>query len=54
MDDKQLTDRYGHLRDLNDAYRVRGLSRSQAAGFMAGALFVHIRIEAPSTTGELP
>ncbi len=32
VDDKQLTDTHGHLRDLNGAYRVRGLSRN-ANGF---------------------
>ncbi len=54
VDDKLLTDRHSHLRDLNDAYRVRGLSRAQAEGFMADTPFVHIRIEASSPTVELP
>jgi hypothetical protein len=54
VDDKQLTDRHSHLRDLNDAYRVRGLSHAQAEGFMADTPFVHIRIEVSSLTVELP
>jgi crossover junction endodeoxyribonuclease RusA len=54
VDDKQLTDTHGHRRDLNDRYQVRGLSPAQAAGFVTGSPFVHIRIEAFSPTGELP
>jgi crossover junction endodeoxyribonuclease RusA len=54
VDDKQLTDRHSHLRDLNEPYRVRGLSRAQAEGFMADTPFIHIRIEHSPPTVELP
>ena len=53
-DDKQLTDTHGHLRDLNGQYRVRGMTPAQAYGFTSGGPFVHIRIEQPSSPGELP
>ncbi|MGA6209458.1 RusA family crossover junction endodeoxyribonuclease [Nocardia testacea] len=53
-DDKQLTDTHGHLRDLNAQYRVRGMTPAQASGFTSGDPFVHIRIELPSSPGELP
>jgi hypothetical protein len=54
VDDNQLTDTHGHLRDLNGQYRVRGLTSAQARGFTSGDPFVHIRIELPSPPGELP
>ena len=53
-DDGQLVDTHGHLRDLNAEYRVRGMTPSQADGFVSGGPFVHIRIEWPSAPGELP
>jgi crossover junction endodeoxyribonuclease RusA len=54
VDDSQLVDTHGHLRDLNGQYRVRGLTPAQARGFTSGDPFVHIRIEMPSPVGELP
>ena len=54
VDDKQLTDTHGHLRDLNGHYRVRGLTPAQARGFTSGDPFVHIRVELPAPVGELP
>jgi hypothetical protein len=54
FDDGQLTDTHGHLRDLNGQYRVRGLTPAQARGFTSGDPFVHVRIELPSPSGELP
>jgi hypothetical protein len=54
LDDSQLTDTHGHLRDLNDSYRVRGMTPAQARGFTSGDPFVHVRIELPSPAGELP
>jgi hypothetical protein len=53
-DDRQLTDTHGHLRDLNGQYRVRGMTSAQAQGFTSGEPFVHIRVELPSPSGELP
>jgi crossover junction endodeoxyribonuclease RusA len=54
LDDGQLTDTHGHLRNLNDPYRVRGMTPAQARGFTSGDPFVHVRIELPSPSGELP
>lgn len=54
VDDKQLTDTHGHLRDLNGHYRVRGLTPAQARGFSSGDPFVHVRVELPAPAGELP
>jgi crossover junction endodeoxyribonuclease RusA len=53
-DDKQLTDTHGHLRDLNASYRVRGMTLAQAHGFSSGGPFVHVRIEMPPSSEELP
>ena len=54
VDDNQLTDTHGHLRDINERYRVRGMTPAQARGFTSGDPFVHIRVELPSPVGELP
>jgi crossover junction endodeoxyribonuclease RusA len=54
VDDKQLKERHSYLRNLNGAFRVRGLSRAQADGFMAGVPFIHIRVEDSPPTVELP
>lgn len=53
-DDKLLTDTHGHIRDLNGHYLVRGITPAQARGFSSGQPFVHIRIETPGATWELP
>lgn len=53
-DDSQLTDTHGHLRDINDPYRVKGMTSAQADGFVSDGPFVHVRIEEPPTGGELP
>ena len=53
-DDGQLTDTHGHLRDINGQYRVKGMTRAQAAGFVANTAFVNVRIELPPPEGELP
>ena len=54
VDDSQLTDTHGHLRDINGRYVVRWLTPAQASGFSSGDPFVHIRAEMPSPEGELP
>jgi len=54
VDDGQLTDTHGHLRDINDQYRVKGMTPAQAFGFVADTPFVHIRVEMPPAAGELP
>jgi crossover junction endodeoxyribonuclease RusA len=53
-DDNRVSDTHGHLRDLNAAYRVRGMTSAQSDGFMSNNPFVHIRIEEPSDVQELP
>ena len=48
VDDKQLTDTHGALRDLNGQYWVRGITLELAKGFASNAPFVHIEVgEAP-------
>jgi hypothetical protein len=54
VDDNQLTDTHGHLRDLNEPYIVRGMTLAVATGFSSGDPFVHIRAEMPSPAGVLP
>lgn len=54
VDDSQITDPHGHLRDLNEHYKVAGMTPEQAKGFVANEPFVHIRIELPSPSWELP
>ena len=54
VDDRQLTDTAGHLRDVNDRFEVRGMTPEQARGFVSGQPFVHIRIELPPSTSRLP
>ena len=53
-DDNQLTDTHGHLRDLDNVYRVRRMSPALAAGFVSGGPFVHVKIELPPDLVELP
>jgi hypothetical protein len=54
VDDSQLTDTHGHLRDINEPYRVKGMTPARADGFVSNGPFVHIRIEAAPAGGELP
>jgi hypothetical protein len=54
IDDNQVSDTHGHLRDLNGAYRVRGMTAAQSGGFVSGGPFVHVRIEEPADPQELP
>lgn len=54
VDDDQLTDTHGHLRDINGQYRVKGMTPAQADGFVSNGPFVHIRLEMPPEAGELP
>ncbi|MEU5995250.1 RusA family crossover junction endodeoxyribonuclease [Spirillospora sp. NPDC047418] len=54
VDDAQLTDTHGHLRDINEPYRVRGMTPAQADGFVSGGPFVHVRIEEAAADWELP
>jgi crossover junction endodeoxyribonuclease RusA len=54
LDDGQLIDIHGHLRDVNAHYVVRGMTPAQADGFMSNGVFVHIRVELPPSAGSLP
>lgn len=54
VDDNQLTDIHGYLRDVNGQYEVRGMTPAQADGFVANQPFVHIRVELPPSAGRLP
>jgi crossover junction endodeoxyribonuclease RusA len=54
VDDNQLTDTHGHLRDINGSYRPRGITLAQGRGFSLDGPFVHVRIEPPGDREELP
>ena len=55
VDDSQLTDRHGHLRDLNGAYRVRGkMTAELGKGFSFDGPFVHVKLLAQGDIEELP
>jgi Holliday junction resolvase RusA-like endonuclease len=54
VDDRQLTDTAGHLRDVNERFEVRGMTPEQARGFVSGQPFVHIRIELSPSISRLP
>lgn len=53
-DDKQITDTHGGRRNLNSAFRVRGVSPALASGFVGGEPFVHVRLSLPPNSEELP
>jgi hypothetical protein len=53
-DDDQIADIHGHIRDINGAYKIRGITTALAAGFSAGGPFVHVRVELPGDDEELP
>ncbi|MEU1588468.1 MULTISPECIES: RusA family crossover junction endodeoxyribonuclease [Micromonospora] len=54
VDDGQLVDCHGHLRDVNAQYGVRGMTPAQAHGFVSDGPFVHVRIEPAPELGRLP
>lgn len=53
VDDKQLTDTHGALRDLNGQYWVRGITLELAKGFASNAPFVHIEVSVAPDQGRL-
>jgi Holliday junction resolvase RusA-like endonuclease len=53
-DDAQVTDVSSAIRSINGSFRVRGMSRPLAEGFVTGHDFLHIRIEEAPDQGELP
>ncbi len=52
-DDKQVRDVRAAVRDLNGAFRVRGISSELARGFASGSAFVHISVSEPPDPEEL-
>lgn len=54
VNDRQLLDAHTHLRSLDEPFIVRGMTEQQATGFVDGLPFVHIRIEAASSSSRLP
>ena len=54
QDDAQVTDVSSSVRNINGSFRVRGMSRSLAEGFVTGHDFLHIRIEEAPDQGDLP
>ncbi|MFF6808009.1 RusA family crossover junction endodeoxyribonuclease [Streptomyces sp. NPDC012616] len=54
VDDAQVTDVHGSLRDVNGAFKVCGLSAALAEGFVSGGPFVHIKLEESPGHEELP
>ncbi len=45
VDDRQITDTTGRLRDINGDFKVRYMSPVLAAGFIRGNEFVHVHID---------
>jgi crossover junction endodeoxyribonuclease RusA len=54
LDDGQLMETHGYLRDVNEPYVVRGMTSAQADGFVSNQPFVHVRVELPPSTARLP
>lgn len=53
-DDNQLTDTHGHLRSLTGLFKLQGVTSAHVEGIQSRRPFVHVRIELPSSSGELP
>jgi crossover junction endodeoxyribonuclease RusA len=52
-DDAQVADTHGSRRDLNDSFRVNGMSPALAEGFVGGKAFVHIKVSQAPNPSEL-
>jgi crossover junction endodeoxyribonuclease RusA len=46
-DDKQVTDIISRKRDLNGAFKIRGMPRTLAEGFCIGEPFLYIKVDVP-------
>jgi Holliday junction resolvase RusA-like endonuclease len=44
VDDSQVTDCLTRKRNINGAFKVKGLSKAQADGFMTNKDFIHVKI----------
>lgn len=53
VDDYQITDFNSRRRNLNDSFRVRGMSIALAEGFCKGEEFLHIKIESAPDPSDL-
>lgn len=46
VNDKQVVDAAARKRNINHAFRVRGMSPVLASGFVAGEDFIHVKVSA--------
>lgn len=53
QDDRQITDTTSRKRDINSAYKIRGMSKFLAEGFCTGVDFLHIKVEIAKNFEEL-
>lgn len=53
VDDYQITDFISRRRNLNDSFRVKGMSTALAEGFCKGEEFLHIKIESAPDPSDL-
>lgn len=53
VDDAQVTDCITTKRNINGAFRVKGMSSVLAAGFVSGEEFLHIKIEDAPDYGDM-
>jgi hypothetical protein len=53
VNDRQLTDRHGALRDINGRFLIRDESVPLVLALVAGDPFVHIRVSIPPDQGRL-
>ena len=54
INDALITDTIIRKRDLNGSFRVRGMSRVLAEGFIKGNEFLYVRVDRAQDHGELP
>jgi crossover junction endodeoxyribonuclease RusA len=52
-DDNQITDCYTRKRKIDGAFKVKGLSRALADGFVMNRDFIHIKVILPGNFEEL-
>lgn len=52
--DRQVRDLHAQLRNINDPFRLRGISMPLAWAFHRGRVFVHVRVEVAEDSGDLP
>jgi Holliday junction resolvase RusA-like endonuclease len=52
-DDNQITDCYTKKRKIDGAFKVKGLSRAMADGFVMNRDFIHVRVSLTSNFEEI-